>query len=50
MRPQIVEMGLADEPELDELDQAVREHFANPDTLVMPHLIFLVWGRKPAAA
>jgi ubiquinone/menaquinone biosynthesis C-methylase UbiE len=50
MRPQIVEMGLADEPELDELDQAVREHFANPDTLVMPHLIFLAWGRKPAAA
>jgi hypothetical protein len=47
MRPQILDMGLVDERELDELDTAAREHFENPDTLVMPHLYFLAWGRKP---
>jgi ubiquinone/menaquinone biosynthesis C-methylase UbiE len=50
MRPQILDIGLADERELDELDAATRKHFANPDTVVMPHLMFLAWGRKPAAA
>jgi ubiquinone/menaquinone biosynthesis C-methylase UbiE len=49
MRPRIIELGLADERELDELDGSVREHFDNPDTVVMPHLLFLTWGRKPAA-
>jgi hypothetical protein len=43
-------MGLADEQELDELDAVGREHFENPDTLVMPGLYFLVCGRKPASA
>ncbi|MBV9335940.1 MAG: methyltransferase domain-containing protein [Solirubrobacterales bacterium] len=50
LRPQIIDMGLADERELDQLDQAARTHFANPDTLVMPFLNFLAWGRKPAPA
>jgi ubiquinone/menaquinone biosynthesis C-methylase UbiE len=49
MRPMIVEMGLADERELDELDRAVRQHLDDPRTLVMPHLSFLAWGRKPEA-
>ena len=49
IRPQILELGLADEHELDELDAAAREHFDNPDTIVMPHLNFLAWGRKPRA-
>ena len=49
MRPMILEMGLADERELDELDRAVRGHLDDPRTLVMPHLSFLAWGRKPAA-
>jgi ubiquinone/menaquinone biosynthesis C-methylase UbiE len=48
LRPHIIEMGLADERELDELDSAVREHLANPETIVMPSLVFLAWGRKPA--
>jgi len=48
MRPQIIEMGLADQPELDELDAAVRKHFGDPDVLVMPALHFLAWGRQPA--
>jgi ubiquinone/menaquinone biosynthesis C-methylase UbiE len=47
MRPQILEMGIADERELDDLDAVARKHFDNPDTVVMPGLMFLVWGRKP---
>jgi ubiquinone/menaquinone biosynthesis C-methylase UbiE len=47
MRPQILEMGIADERELDDLDAAARKHFDDPDTVVMPGLMFLVWGRKP---
>jgi ubiquinone/menaquinone biosynthesis C-methylase UbiE len=47
MRPVILDMGLADERELDEIDRAVREHLDDPRTLVIPHLTFLVWGRKP---
>jgi ubiquinone/menaquinone biosynthesis C-methylase UbiE len=47
MRPMILDMGLADERELDEIDRAVRKHLDDPRTLVMPHLSFLVWGRKP---
>ena len=49
MRPMILEVGLADERELDELDRTVREHLDDPRTLVMPHLSFLAWGRKPEA-
>jgi ubiquinone/menaquinone biosynthesis C-methylase UbiE len=45
MRPMICEMGLA-----DQLDRAVREHLDDPRTLVMPHLSFLAWGRKPETA
>ena len=50
MRPVILELGLADERELDQLDRAVRGHLDDPGTLVMPHLSFLVWGRKPGGA
>jgi ubiquinone/menaquinone biosynthesis C-methylase UbiE len=49
MRPHIMELGLADEPELERLDAAVREHLDDPNTVVMPGLYFLAWGRKPAA-
>jgi SAM-dependent methyltransferase len=48
MRPQVLETGLAAEDELDEIDRAVREHLANPETVVMPGLMFLAWGRNPA--
>jgi ubiquinone/menaquinone biosynthesis C-methylase UbiE len=47
MRPMILEMGGADEGELDDLDRAVREHLDDPRTVVMPTLYFLAWGRKP---
>jgi SAM-dependent methyltransferase len=50
MRPMILERGLAEERELDALDQTVREHLADPNTLVMPGLFFLAWGRRPTAA
>jgi hypothetical protein len=33
--------------ELDEVDHAVREYLDDPDTLMMPHPLFLAWGRKP---
>ena len=47
MRPVIVEQGIAREAELDELDHALREHLADPDTLVMPFMYVMAWGRKP---
>jgi SAM-dependent methyltransferase len=47
VRPEIVELGIADERELDELDAAVRRHFDDPATVVIPSLVFLAWGRKP---
>jgi ubiquinone/menaquinone biosynthesis C-methylase UbiE len=48
MRPHIVQLGLADEKELDALDAAARAHIEDPRTVVMSGLLFLVWGRKPA--
>jgi SAM-dependent methyltransferase len=49
LRPQVVEMGLASEAELEELDAAARAHLVDPDTVAMSGLLFLAWGRKPAA-
>jgi ubiquinone/menaquinone biosynthesis C-methylase UbiE len=48
MRPKIVQRGLVTEEVLDEADRAVRQHLDDPNTLVMPSLLFLAWGRKPA--
>jgi SAM-dependent methyltransferase len=48
MRPMVLQLGLADEAELDALDTAARAHLEHPETVVMPHLFFLAWGRKPA--
>jgi SAM-dependent methyltransferase len=47
MRPKILAAGIASEEELDQVDRAVREHLDDPDTLMLPHLLFLAWGRKP---
>jgi SAM-dependent methyltransferase len=46
--PMILELGLSDERELAEIDRVVREHLADPRTVVMPHLLVAVWGRKPS--
>ncbi len=48
MRPMILEMEVATEAELDELDAALRPHLTHPDTIAMSGLLFLTWGRKPA--
>ncbi len=47
LHPMIVSLGLADQGELDALDRAVRSHLDDPRPLVIPHLSFLAWGRKP---
>jgi SAM-dependent methyltransferase len=49
LRPVIVELGLCSEPELAGLDRAVREHLADPRTLMMPHLLVAARGRKMPA-
>jgi len=48
LRPAILQYGLSGERELAELDQAVRAHLADPRTLMMPHLLVVTRGRKPA--
>lgn len=50
LRPQVLEMGLADERELDDLDAAFRIHLEDRNVVVMPSLNFLAWGRKPATS
>jgi hypothetical protein len=47
MRAQIIELGLADGIELDELDREAREHLDAPDTVATLGFVFLAWGRKP---
>lgn len=47
MRAKIVERGLADAQELDDVDREVRKHLDDPQTLVLPVMLFLGWGRKP---
>jgi SAM-dependent methyltransferase len=48
MRPQIAEMGIATETELDELDRAARNHLSDARTIVMSGLLFLCWGHRRA--
>jgi SAM-dependent methyltransferase len=50
MRPKLLARGVVDERELDEIDRAAREHLDDPDTLVMPHLLFWAWARKPPSS
>jgi SAM-dependent methyltransferase len=48
MRTRIVEMGLASEAELEELDAAARAHLDDPRTIAVYGLLFLTWARRPA--
>ena len=48
MRQKVVERGIVSEDDLARLDGEVRNHLADPDTLTMPCLYFLAWGKKPA--
>jgi SAM-dependent methyltransferase len=47
MRAQVVEMGLASDTELEELDAAARDHLADPNTIAVFGLLFMAWGRRP---
>jgi ubiquinone/menaquinone biosynthesis C-methylase UbiE len=47
MRPKILDRGIANQQELDEVERAARNLLGHPDTLVLPHLLFLAWARKP---
>ena len=47
LHPVILELGLAGQRELAEVDEAARRHLADPRTLMMPHLLVVTWGRKP---
>jgi SAM-dependent methyltransferase len=49
LSPVILELGLTDEQGLASLDSAVREHLADPRTLMLSHLLFAARGRKPTA-
>lgn len=50
MRPQVLELGLASEAELDALDAAARAHLDDPHTVLMSHPFFLVSGHKPVGS
>ncbi|MBV9423069.1 MAG: methyltransferase domain-containing protein [Solirubrobacterales bacterium] len=47
MRTKITEQGLLNTTELDALDRDARTHLADSGTMIMPHLSFMAWGRKP---
>jgi ubiquinone/menaquinone biosynthesis C-methylase UbiE len=48
MRRPAIEMGLASEAELDDLDGAARAHLDDPDTIAVWGIFFLVWGLTSA--
>jgi ubiquinone/menaquinone biosynthesis C-methylase UbiE len=48
VRDRILEQELITESELRELMAELKEHLNSPKTLVVSHLFFQVWGRKPA--
>ena len=47
VRDRILEQGLIAEAEFSECMAGLKEHLGRPDTLVVSHLFFQVWGRKP---
>jgi len=46
VRDQILDQGLITESEFSELTAELKQHLDRPDTLVVSHLFFQVWGRK----
>jgi SAM-dependent methyltransferase len=48
IRDAAIRGGVVGERELDELVDELQHHLDDPDTLVVSHLYFQVWGRKPA--
>ena len=47
VRDRLLEQELITESEFSELMAELKEHLDCPDTLVVSHLFFQVWGRKP---
>jgi len=47
VRDRILEQALIAESEFSEWMAELKEHLDRPDTLVVSHLFFQVWGRKP---
>ncbi|MDC3953702.1 methyltransferase domain-containing protein [Polyangium jinanense] len=47
IRDELVRDGFAKDEELNALTQDLKRHCDDPDTLVVSHLFFQVWGRKP---
>ena len=47
VRDRILEQELIAESEFCALMAELKEHLDKPDTLVVSHLFFQVWGRKP---
>jgi hypothetical protein len=47
VRDDAVRDGFVKEGELSELVGEVRRHLDDPGTLVVSHLFFQAWGRKP---
>ena len=47
VRDRILEQERITESEFNELTAELKEHLNHPDTLVVSHLFFQVWGRKP---
>ena len=47
VREPLVRDGFATGEQLDELTRDLKRHCDDPDTLVVSHLFFQVWGRKP---
>lgn len=47
IREAAIREGFVQEKELNELVAEVRRHLDNPHTLVVSHIYFQVWGRKP---
>jgi hypothetical protein len=47
IRDALVREGFAQDEELNELTQELKRHLDDPTTLVISHLFFQVWGRKP---
>jgi len=48
VRDRIIEQDLIAESEFNQLMTELKEHLHREDTLVVSHLFFQVWGRKPA--
>jgi len=48
IRAEAIAEGFVTEAELDDLLAALRRHLDDPKTLVLSHLFFQAWGRKPA--